>query len=138
MISVTRHYEFPAAHVLVHPDLDDEENRRIYGKCANPNGHGHNYGIDVTLTGPVDAQSGRIVELDLLDEIFANEILARFGHRTLNDDSAFSERVPTAENVARVIYEVLRPVISRRSTAQVIRIGVRETGKNTFAYGDAA
>jgi len=138
VISVTRHYEFPAAHVLAHPDLSDEDNGRIYGKCANPNGHGHNYGVDVTVTGPIDPESGRIVEPKLVDELFADEILARFAHRTLNDDSAFRERVPTAENIARAIYDLLRPAIERRSTARLVRIGVRETGKNTFAYGDVA
>jgi 6-pyruvoyltetrahydropterin/6-carboxytetrahydropterin synthase len=135
VISVTRHYEFPAAHLLVHPSLSDAENRRIYGKCANPNGHGHDYGIDVTLTGPVDARTGRIIDPALLDAIFGERIRSRFAHRTLNDDAAFRERVPTAENIARVVHDELAPAIAERSTARLVRVRVRETRKNSFAYG---
>jgi 6-pyruvoyltetrahydropterin/6-carboxytetrahydropterin synthase len=138
VITLTRHYEFPAAHLLVHPSFSDAENRRVYGKCANPNGHGHDYGIDVTLTGPIDPRSGRIIEPAVLDAIFAERILARFAHRTLNDDAAFRERVPTAENIARVIHDELAAAIAARSSAQLVRVGVRETRKNSFAYGAMA
>lgn len=135
MIRLTRHYEFAAAHLLIHPDLSDAENRRIYGKCANPNGHGHDYGVDVTVSGPVHPESGRIVDLEALDAIVEDEVLSRFARRTLNDDEAFRRLVPTAENIARVIYEKLAPAIAERSSAELVRVDVRETGKNTFAYG---
>jgi len=136
VIRLTRHYEFPAAHVLAHRDLSDAENRRIYGKCANPNGHGHDYGVDVTVTGPVDPESGRVIDLEALDALVEARVLGRFGGRTLNDDPAFAARVPTAENIARVIHDTLAPAIAAQSTASLVRVGVRETGKNTFAYGD--
>lgn len=138
MITVTRHYEFPAAHLLVHPSFSDAENRRVYGKCANPNGHGHDYGVDVTVTGPIDARSGRLIEPALLDAIFDERVHSRFAHRTLNDDAAFRERVPTAENIAVVIHEELAAAIAEASGAELVRVRVRETRKNSFAYGAMA
>jgi 6-pyruvoyltetrahydropterin/6-carboxytetrahydropterin synthase len=135
VIAVTRRYEFPAAHVLAHPSFSDAENERVYGKCANPNGHGHDYGIEVTVAGPVDATSGRIIEPALLDAIFHEKVERRFAHRNLNLDAAFRERVPTAENIALVIHEELAPEIAARSTATLRRVRVRETRNNTFDYG---
>jgi 6-pyruvoyltetrahydropterin/6-carboxytetrahydropterin synthase len=135
VIALTRRYEFPAAHLLAHPSFSDEENRRIYGKCANPNGHGHDYGVEVTVSGPVDAASGRIIEPALLDAIFDERIHSRFAHRNLNADAAFRERVPTAENIARVIHDELAPAIAARSTAQLVRVRIRETRKNSFVFG---
>jgi len=135
VIALTRRYEFPAAHLLIHPSFTAEENRRVYGKCANPNGHGHDYGVEVTVSGPVDAVSGRIIELGVLDAIFDERIHSRFAHRTLNEDAAFRERVPTAENIASAIHEELAPAIAARSTAQLVRVRVRETRKNSFMCG---
>ena len=138
MIALTRRYEFPAAHLLVHPSFSDEENRRVYGKCANPNGHGHDYGVEVTVSGPVDAVSGRIIEPGVLDAIFDERVHSRFAHRTLNDDRAFRDRVPTAENIARVIHEELAPAIASHSTARLVRVRIVETRKNSFVYGATA
>jgi len=135
VIELTRRYEFPAAHLLRHPSLSDAENRRIYGKCANPNGHGHDYGVEVTVSGPVDPLSGRIVPPDLLDAIFDERVRARFAHRNLNDDEAFASRVPTAENIARVIHDELAAAIAARSSAHLVRIRVIETRRNSFIYG---
>jgi 6-pyruvoyltetrahydropterin/6-carboxytetrahydropterin synthase len=138
VIALTRRYEFPAAHLLVHPSFSDEENRRIYGKCANPNGHGHDYGVEVTVSGPVDAVSGRIIEPGVLDAIFDERVHSRFAHRTLNDDRAFRNRIPTAENIARVIHDELAPAIASRSTARLVRVRIVETRKNSFVYGAMA
>ena len=135
MIALTRRYEFPAAHLLLHPSFSEEENRRIYGKCANPAGHGHDYGVEVTVSGPVDPVSGRIIAPDLLDGIFEERIHSRFAHRTLNEDVAFGARVPTAENIAAVIHDELASAIADRSTARLVRVCVRETRKNSFVYG---
>ncbi len=135
MIALTRRYEFPAAHVLRHPSFSDEENRRIYGKCANPNGHGHDYGVEVTVSGPIDAKSGRIIEPDVLDAIFEERIHSRFAHRTLNEDEAFGGRVPTAENIAVAIHDALAPAIADHSAARLVRVRVVETRKNSFVYG---
>jgi 6-pyruvoyltetrahydropterin/6-carboxytetrahydropterin synthase len=135
VIALTRRYEFAAAHLLVHPSFSEEENRRIYGKCANPAGHGHDYGVEVTVSGPVDPVSGRIIDPDLLDEIFEERIYSRFAHRTLNEDVAFGTRVPTAENIAAVIHDELAPAIADRSTARLVRVRICETRKNSFVYG---
>jgi 6-pyruvoyltetrahydropterin/6-carboxytetrahydropterin synthase len=135
VIALTRRYEFPAAHLLAHPSFSDSENRRLYGKCANPNGHGHNYGVEVTVSGPVDPLSGRIAEPDTLDEIFDERVRARFAHRNLNDDQAFADRVPTAENIARVIHDELAPAIGERTGARLVRVRVQETRRNSFVYG---
>lgn len=136
MIALTRRYEFPAAHILRHPSLSDEDNWRIYGKCANPNGHGHDYGIELTVAGPVEATSGQIIPPALLDAIFEERIAARFSHRTLNDDDVFRDQVPTAENIARAFHHELAPAIADQSTARLVRVRVRETPKNSFEYGD--
>jgi 6-pyruvoyltetrahydropterin/6-carboxytetrahydropterin synthase len=135
VIALTRRYEFPAAHVLASPALSEAENRRVYGKCANPNGHGHNYGVEITVTGEVDPLSGRIAEPGTLDAIFDERVRARFAHRTLNDDRAFAERVPTAENIARVIHDELAPAIGERTGARLVRVRVQETRRNSFVYG---
>ena len=135
MIALTRRYEFPAAHLLSQPSFSDEENRRVYGKCANPNGHGHDYGVEVTVAGPVDAVSGRIIDLQQLDAIVEERILERFAHRYLNDDAVFRELVPTAENISRVIHQELAAAIPARSTAHLVRVRVHETRKNSFVYG---
>jgi 6-pyruvoyltetrahydropterin/6-carboxytetrahydropterin synthase len=136
VIALTRRYAFPAAHVLRHPDFSEVENRRVYGKCANPGGHGHDYGIEVTLTGPVDERVGSVIELDLLDAIFEEHIRSRFSHRLLNDDPLFQRRVPTAENLAEVIHAGLAEPVAERSTARVVGVRVVETLRNAFAYGD--
>ena len=135
MIALTRRYEFPAAHLLAHPSFSDSENRRLYGKCANPNGHGHNYGVEITVSGRVDPLSGRIAEPDTLDEIFDERVRARFAHRNLNDDRAFADRVPTAENIAQVIHDELAAAIGERTGARLVRVRVQETRRNSFVYG---
>jgi 6-pyruvoyltetrahydropterin/6-carboxytetrahydropterin synthase len=138
VIALTRRYEFPAAHLLVQPSLSDAENRELYGKCANPNGHGHNYGVEVTVSGGIDPLSGRIAEPDTLDEIFDERVRGRFAHRNLNDDEAFADRVPTAENIAQVIHDELADAIARRTGARLVRVRVQETRRNSFVYGAMA
>ena len=107
----------------------------MFGKCANPNGHGHNYGVEVTVTGPVDERTGRIISPELLDRIFDERIPQRFARRHLNDDEAFRELVPTAENIARVIHADLAPEIASRSSAEVLRVRVVETRRNSCTTG---
>jgi len=136
MISLTRHYPLPAAHVLCHPSFSAEQNERVYGKCANPAGHGHDYGIEVTVAGPVDAITGRVFDPDELDAIVADRVLSRFAYRSLNADPAFADRVPTAENIAVVIHEALVGEIESRPGVRLAGIRVRETRKNVFEYGE--
>lgn len=138
MITLTRAYRFPAAHVLAHPDLSLEENRRLYGKCANPAGHGHDYGVEVTVTGPVDPRTGQLVDRRRLDRLVDERVLARFSHRMLNEDPAFQRDVPTAENIARFVWGEVAPVLAAEGSARVVRIDVVETAKNRFSYEEPA
>jgi 6-pyruvoyltetrahydropterin/6-carboxytetrahydropterin synthase len=138
MIALTRRYRFPAAHVLRHPGLSDADNARIYGKCANPAGHGHDYGLEITVAGEVDPVSGQIVARDRLDALVAERVLDRFGHSLLNQDPAFAEQVPTAENIALATYAELAPAIAAaRPGARLIRVRLEETRKNSFETGEA-
>jgi 6-pyruvoyltetrahydropterin/6-carboxytetrahydropterin synthase len=136
VIALTRRYEFPAAHALRHPSFSEEENQRVYGRCANPGGHGHNYGVEVTVTGPVDEGTGQIIAPELLDRIFAERVRDRFAHRLLNDDAVFSQRVPTAENIAVVLHAQLSESVAERSSARVIGVRVVETSRNSCTYGE--
>lgn len=138
MIELTRRYGFPAAHILCQRSLSEAENLAIYDKCANPNGHGHNYGVEITLTGPIDERTGRILSPDLLDRIFEERIESRFARRLLNDDEAFRDRVPTAENIALVIHEALADEVAKRSSAEVIRVKIVETRNNSCISGAIA
>ncbi len=137
-MELTRRYAFGAAHVLRHPSLSDERNEAVYGRCANPNGHGHNYNVEVTVTGPVDERTGRIVPIELLDRIFDERIRARFSRRLLNDDPAFRDRVPTAENIALVIEESLATEVANRSSAELVRVKIIETRNNSCTSGALA
>ena len=135
---MTRCYRFPAAHVLAIPSLPDAENRRIYGKCANPAGHGHDYGVEVTVEGPVDAATGRIVDPARLDALFEARVGRHLAHRMLNEVPLFAGRelVPTAENIARVVFEELAGAISAGGAARLLRVRIVETQRNSFVYGE--
>jgi 6-pyruvoyltetrahydropterin/6-carboxytetrahydropterin synthase len=137
-VSVTRRYRFPAAHVLRNPALSDAENARLYGKCANPNGHGHSYALEITVAGPIDPGSGQVVDPLWLDELVGERVVARFGHRLLNDDPAFQVRVPTAENIARFVEAELAEAVAAHGEARLARVRVVETRRNSFEIGEAA
>jgi 6-pyruvoyltetrahydropterin/6-carboxytetrahydropterin synthase len=135
VIERTQRYEIAAAHVLSHPSLTDAENRAVYGKCANPGGHGHNYGIEITVGGAVDARTGQLMAAGLLDRIFDERIRQRFANQLLNDDHAFGELVPTAENIAIVLHADLASEIASRSNARLVRVCVVETRRNSSSIG---
>jgi len=138
VIALTRRYRFPAAHVLRHPALSDADNARIYGKCANPAGHGHDYGLEITVAGDVDPASGQIFEREELDALVGERVLERFGHALLNEDPAFARLVPTAENIALAIGSELAPAIAAaRPRARLLRVRLDETRKNSFETGEA-
>jgi len=105
---LTRRYWFSASHRLHSESMSPEENRRTYGKCNNPHGHGHNYALEVTVSGPVDQATGMVCNLVDLDEFVRGHILERFGHENLNMLAAFRQRVPTTENLCREICEILQ------------------------------
>jgi 6-pyruvoyltetrahydropterin/6-carboxytetrahydropterin synthase len=130
-ISLTRRYKFAASHRLHSPDLNEEENQRIYGKCNNPYGHGHNYALEVTVTGPVDAATGMIANLGELDPFVEREVIEAFDYKYLNEDvTEFQSHVPTTENVCREIYRRLKSFPS----ARLERVRIEETSKNSFEY----
>ena len=135
MIERTQRYEIAVAHVLSHPSLSDAENQALYGKCANPGGHGHNYGIEITVGGPIDDRTGQVIASGLLDRIFDERIRQRFASRLLNDDEAFGELVPTAENIAIVFHSDLASEIAKRTTAHLVRVRVVETRRNSSIIG---
>lgn len=136
MIELTRRYRFPAAHVLRSERFSDEENRRIYGKCAHPSGHGHDYGLEVTVTGPLDPRTGAIVAVAELDALVREQVLDRLGHRLLNEDPWFREAVPTAENIALAVEGELAAALAARGSARLARVRLHETRRNTFECGD--
>jgi 6-pyruvoyltetrahydropterin/6-carboxytetrahydropterin synthase len=136
MIEVTRRYRFPAAHVLRSDELSDAQNEAVYGLCANPNGHGHDYGVEVTVGGEVDPRSGQLCPPDALDAVFDEQVTRRFGHRLLNDDPVFADRVPTAENIARTLHERLEGPVAACCGGRLVRVRVIETRRNAFVYGD--
>jgi len=130
-ISLTRRYRFAASHRLHRPDFSEAENARIYGKCSNPYGHGHNYVLDVTVTGPVDPATGMIANLGELDPFVQHEVVEAFDYKYLNEEvPAFSKDVPTAENICREIYRRLKPF----PAARLERVRVEETNKNSFEF----
>jgi 6-pyruvoyltetrahydropterin/6-carboxytetrahydropterin synthase len=108
MIYLTRKAEFSASHYYHNPEWTPEENQRVFGKCANLNGHGHNYTLEVTVAGEVDAVTGFVIDLTLLKSILNREVLDDFDHRHLNKEvPEFAHRVPTSENLAVAIWKRL-------------------------------
>ena len=113
MIYVTRRAEFSAAHFYHNPSLSPEENRRIFGKCNNPHGHGHNYTLEVTVAGEVDPTTGMVLDLKDLKKILEQEVLQVMDHRFLNKEVlAFATAIPTTENIAIEIWKLLAPKLS--------------------------
>jgi 6-pyruvoyltetrahydropterin/6-carboxytetrahydropterin synthase len=112
MVYLTRKLEFSASHLYHNPALSAEENRRIFGKCNNRHGHGHNYTLEVTIAGEPDPVTGMVLDLKELKEILDREITQRMDHRFLNYEVAeLKGQIPTCENVARVIWNLLDPTI---------------------------
>jgi len=112
MVYLTRKIEFAAAHLYHNPALSADENRRIFGKCNNPHGHGHNYTLEVTVAGEPDPVTGMVLDLKALKGILEREITDRMDHRFLNYEVAeLKGLIPTCENVARVIWNLLEPKI---------------------------
>jgi 6-pyruvoyltetrahydropterin/6-carboxytetrahydropterin synthase len=112
MIYLTRKVEFAASHRYHNPAFSAEENRRVFGKCNNPHGHGHNYRLEVTIAGEPDPVTGMVLDLKELKDILEREIMQRMDHRFLNYEVAeLKGQIPTCENVARVIWNLLEPKI---------------------------
>jgi 6-pyruvoyltetrahydropterin/6-carboxytetrahydropterin synthase len=125
MVYLTRKAEFAASHYYHNPAFSAEENARIFGKCNNPNGHGHNYTIEVTVKGDVDPKSGFVVDLKRLKDVMSREVLDAFDHRFLNKEvPEFFTQIPTTENIAVAIWHRLSPKLK---LAELHRVRVYET-----------
>ncbi|MGH9454290.1 MAG: 6-carboxytetrahydropterin synthase [Terriglobia bacterium] len=113
MIHLTRRVEFSASHYYHNPAFSAEENQRLFGKCNNPHGHGHNYTLEVTVEGEIDPGTGMVLDLKDLKELLENEVMDRMDHRFLNEEvPIFQTRIPTTENIAMVIWNLLAPKVS--------------------------
>lgn len=134
--SLTRRVQFSAAHRYRRPDWTDAENQAVFGACAHEHYHGHTYTCDVTVSGPIDEETGFIIDLGFLDEALRREVLRRFDHRNINLDVAeFADGklIPTGENIARFIAGVMQGALAR-TTARVIRVHVAEDATLSSTY----
>ena len=130
--AVFRKANFNSAHRLHNPLFDEKTNQEVFGLCNNPNYHGHNYDLIVKLVGNVDQDTGYLFDLKLLNNIIKDEIIERFDHRNLNLDTIeFKNLNPTAENIARIIYEILRNKIEIKYD---LEITLYETPRNYVIY----
>jgi 6-pyruvoyltetrahydropterin/6-carboxytetrahydropterin synthase len=120
-----------ASHRLHTDLLSEDSNRAVYGKCNNPHGHGHNYTIEVTVGGQVDAETGMVCNLVELDTCVRKEVLDRFDHMNLNLDPLFKHQVPTTENLCIETYGLIAAAFSR---AELVRVRIEETSNNSFEY----
>ncbi len=127
---LTRRYWFSASHRLHSEQMNDAENRATYGKCNNPYGHGHNYAIEVTVSGPVEPRTGMVCNIVDLDQYVSEHVLERYGHENLNMLDEFRGAVPTTENLCRAIYRVLE----RFPEARLEQVRMEETLLNSFTY----
>lgn len=131
-IAVFRKEHFNAAHRLHNPQLSDEENAKLFGKCNYANYHGHNYELIVQVKGEIDPQTGYVIDMKILSDLIKREVVERFDHRNLNLDTLeFKTLNPTAENIAVVIYNLLRPQLENRYD---LKITLYETERNYVEY----
>lgn len=135
-VSVFRKEQFNAAHRLYNPNWSDEKNDRVFGKCNNPNFHGHNYELIVQLTGEIDPDTGYVYDMKVLSDIVKQSVVDRFDHKNLNlDVEEFQNLNPTAENIVIVIYKILRDQIDERYD---LKVKLYETKRNFVEYPTGA
>ena len=131
-VTVSRHAHFNAAHRLYRKDWGEEQNNAVFGKCNNPNFHGHNYELIVSVTGEIDPQTGYVIDIKDLKAIIADEVETPFDHKNLNlDVPEFAELNPTAENIAVVIWNRIRRRIGHAMSLEVV---LYETPRNFVTY----
>jgi 6-pyruvoyltetrahydropterin/6-carboxytetrahydropterin synthase len=131
---LSRRYLFSASHRLHNEAMSAEENKFIYGKCNNPHGHGHNYIAQVTVSGPVDGQTGMVCNLVDLDNFMNREVISRFDKENLNMLPEFAAQIPTTENLCTEIYEIVQRGFTY---AHLERVRIEETMMNSFEYAGA-
>jgi 6-pyruvoyltetrahydropterin/6-carboxytetrahydropterin synthase len=131
-VAVFRKEHFNAAHRIFNPAWDDKKNAEVFGKCSNPNYHGHNYELIVKVTGEIDPETGYVMDMKVLSRITQEEVLEKFDHKNLNLDTVyFRDLNPTAEHIAIVIYDLLRAKIDPRLD---LRVRLHETERNFVEY----
>ncbi|MBA3649564.1 MAG: 6-carboxytetrahydropterin synthase [Chitinophagales bacterium] len=131
-VAVFREEHFNAAHRLYRKDWDDKKNAAVFGLCSNPLYHGHNYSLEVKVTGEVDEETGYVMDLKILKDIIREEVLDCFDHKNLNEDTReFQELNPTAENIAIVIYDKIR---KRLRNDLDLKVRLYETERNFVEY----
>lgn len=128
---LSRRYRFSASHRLHSEAMSEKENQTTYGKCNNPFGHGHNYRVEVTVAGEIDAQTGMVINMADLDRIVNALVVQRFDHMNLNLDTLFANRVSTTENLTIAIFELLQPALE---PATLEKVRIEETENNFFEY----
>jgi 6-pyruvoyltetrahydropterin/6-carboxytetrahydropterin synthase len=134
LIYITRKFHFSAAHRVFNPKLSDEENYRIYGKCSNPNGHGHNYIMKITVAGSIDETLGYVMDLTELKHLVEKEIINKVDHRNLNMDVDFMKNIlPTTENLAMKFWEQIEGKINNKNR-KLYSVQLRETDNNSVEY----
>lgn len=133
MITVSRKAHFNAAHRLHRGDWDDTKNLKVFGKCSYPNYHGHNYNLIVSVTGEINPETGFVINLKDLSDIIKEHVEEKLDHKNLNlDVPEFKDLIPTAENIAVVIWNILRDKIDRKLQLKVV---LYETERNFVEYG---
>ena len=131
-VTVTRRLRFNAAHRVFNPSFSDEKNQATFGKCNNPNWHGHNYTLDVSVEGPIDEQTGYVMDLSKLKELVSREVVNLVDHKNFNLDVPFMRgRIPTSENIIVAFWEILEPAIA---PARLVRLVLWETENNYVEY----
>ena len=129
---ITRREVFSASHRLWNSDLSEEQNIELFDKCANPNGHGHNFVLEVTVVGDIKNESGYVIDLKKLKNIIREEIISKVDHKHLNYDVDFlKDKIPTAENIVRAFWRVLETKITK---AKLSAIRLHETENNSVEY----
>ncbi len=132
VVYITRRETFAAAHRLFKPELSDEENLKIFGKCSNPNWHGHNYTLEVIVAGEVDADTGFVMDLKNLKEIVRKNVITKVDHKNLNLDTDFMKgKSPTSENIVIAIWNELENKITK---GKLFSVKLYETENNYFEY----
>ena len=131
-VTITRRLQFNAAHRVHNPDLPEEENRRLFGKCNNPNWHGHNYTLDVSVSGAVDPRTGYVIDLGALKQIVEREVIDKVDHRNFNLEVDFMHGIiPTTENIVVAMWGVLAPALA---PARLTKLTLWETPNNYVEY----
>jgi 6-pyruvoyltetrahydropterin/6-carboxytetrahydropterin synthase len=131
---ITRRFHFSSSHRVFNPELSDEENLKIYGKCSNPNGHGHNYVMDVTVSGEINEDTGFVMDLTDIKLIVEEKIINKVDHKNMNIDVDFMKGVlPSTENIARKFWEQIESMINT-SNRKLYSIKISETVNNSVEY----